>query len=87
VEGGRDKQYSELIRDIQPEDLLKYGLIPEFIGRLPIIATLGELSEDNLVEILKRPRNAIVKQYKKIFDLENVKLTFTEGALRGFARE
>jgi len=87
VEGGRDKQYSELIRDIQPEDLLKYGLIPEFIGRLPIIATLGELSEDNLVEILKRPRNAIVKQYKKLFDLENVKLTFTEGALRGIARE
>jgi len=87
VEGGRDKQYSELIRDIQPEDLLKYGLIPEFIGRLPIIATLGELSEDNLMEILKRPRNAIVKQYKKLFDLENVKLTFTEGALRGIARE
>ncbi len=87
MEGGRDKQYSELIRDIQPEDLLKYGLIPEFIGRLPIIATLGELSEDNLVEILKRPRNAIVKQYKKLFDLENVKLTFTEGALRGIARE
>jgi ATP-dependent Clp protease ATP-binding subunit ClpX len=87
VEGGRDKQYSELIKDIQPEDLLKYGLIPEFIGRLPIIATLGELSEDNLVEILKRPRNAIVKQYKKLFDLENVKLTFTEGALRGIARE
>lgn len=87
VEGGRDKQYSELIMDVQPEDLLKYGLIPEFIGRLPIIATLGELSEDNLVEILKRPRNAIVKQYKKLFDLENVKLTFTEGALRGIARE
>ncbi|OPX93433.1 MAG: ATP-dependent Clp protease ATP-binding subunit ClpX [Syntrophorhabdus sp. PtaU1.Bin002] len=87
VEGGRDKQYSELIRDIQPEDLLKYGLIPEFIGRLPIIATLGELSEDNLMEILKRPRNAIVKQYKKLFDLESVKLTFTEGALRGIARE
>ncbi|WP_028894533.1 ATP-dependent Clp protease ATP-binding subunit ClpX [Syntrophorhabdus aromaticivorans] len=87
VEGGRDKQYSELIRDIQPEDLLKYGLIPEFIGRLPITATLGELSEDNLMEILKRPRNAIVKQYKKLFDLENVKLTFTEGALRGIARE
>ena len=54
---------------------------------MPIIATLGELSEDNLVEILKRPRNAIVKQYKKLFDLENVKLTFTEGAIRGIARE
>ena len=74
-------------RDIQPEDLLKYGLIPEFIGRLPITATLEELSEENLVEILKRPRNAIVKQYKKLFELENVKLTFTEGSLRGIAKE
>jgi len=87
VEGGRDKRYSELIKDIQPEDLLKYGLIPEFIGRLPIIATLDELSEDALVEILKRPKNAIVKQYKKLFELENVKLTFTEGAIRAIAKE
>ncbi|HOV90831.1 MAG TPA: ATP-dependent Clp protease ATP-binding subunit ClpX [Syntrophorhabdaceae bacterium] len=87
VEGGRDKRYSELIKDIQPEDLLKYGLIPEFIGRLPIIATLDELSEDTLVEILKRPKNAIVKQYKKLFELENVKLTFTEGAIRAIAKE
>lgn len=87
VEGGRDKKYSELIKDIQPEDLLKYGLIPEFIGRLPITATLGELDESVLVEILKRPRNAIIKQYKKLFELENVKLTFTEGAIRAIARE
>ncbi|MCX7965310.1 MAG: ATP-dependent Clp protease ATP-binding subunit ClpX [Syntrophorhabdaceae bacterium] len=87
VEGGRDKKYSELIKEIQPEDLLKYGLIPEFIGRLPIIATLDELSEDALVEILKRPKNAITKQYKKLFELENVKLTFTEGAIRAIAKE
>ena len=87
VEGGRDKRYSELIREIQPEDLLKYGLIPEFIGRLPILATLEELGEDVLVEILKRPRNAIVKQYRKLFELENVKLTFTEGAIRAIARD
>jgi ATP-dependent Clp protease ATP-binding subunit ClpX len=87
VHGGRDKQYTDLIREIQPEDLLKYGLIPEFIGRLPITATLEELSEENLVEILKRPKNAIVKQYKKLFDLENVKLTFTEGSLRGIAKD
>jgi ATP-dependent Clp protease ATP-binding subunit ClpX len=87
VEGGRDKMYGELIRDVQPEDLLKYGLIPEFIGRLPIAATLEELGEDVLVEILKKPRNAIIKQYKKLFELENVKLTFTEGAVRGIARE
>lgn len=87
VEGGRDKRYSELIREVQPEDLLKYGLIPEFIGRLPITATLEELDEDILVEILKKPRNAIAKQYKKLFELENVKLTFTEGAMRGIAKE
>ena len=87
VEGGRDKMYGELIREVQPEDLLKYGLIPEFIGRLPITATLEELGEDVLVEILKKPRNAIVKQYKKLFELENVKLTFTEGAVRGIAKE
>jgi len=87
VEGGRDKRYSELIKEIQPEDLLKYGLIPEFIGRLPIIATLDELSEEALIEILKRPKNAITKQYKKLFELENVKLTFTEGALRAIAKE
>jgi ATP-dependent Clp protease ATP-binding subunit ClpX len=87
VEGGRDKLYGELIRDVQPEDLLKYGLIPEFIGRLPIAATLEELGEDVLVEILKKPRNAIVKQYKKLFELENVKLTFTEGAVRAIAKE
>jgi ATP-dependent Clp protease ATP-binding subunit ClpX len=87
VEGGRDKRYGELIKEVQPEDLLKYGLIPEFIGRLPITATLEELSEEVLVEILKKPRNAIVKQYKKLFELENVKLTFTEGAIRAIARE
>jgi ATP-dependent Clp protease ATP-binding subunit ClpX len=87
VEGGRDKMYGELIKEVQPEDLLKYGLIPEFIGRLPITATLDELAEDVLVEILKKPRNAIVKQYKKLFELENVKLTFTEGAIRAIARD
>ena len=87
VEGGRDKEYSELIRDIQPEDLLKFGLIPEFIGRLPIVATLEELSEDVLVEILKRPRDALVKQYRKLFELESVGLTFTEGSVRAIARD
>jgi ATP-dependent Clp protease ATP-binding subunit ClpX len=87
VEGGRDRQYSELIKDIQSEDLLRFGLIPEFIGRLPIVATLEELSEEVLVEILRRPRNALVKQYKKLFELESVHLTFTEGAIRGIARE
>jgi len=86
IEGGRDKRYSELMREIQPEDLLKYGLIPEFIGRLPIIATLDELSEDNLVEIVKRPKNAISKQYKTLRAGKR-KAHLHGGALRGIARE
>ena len=77
----------ELLRAVQPEDLLKFGLIPEFIGRLPVIATLDELSVDALVDILKKPKNALVRQYQKLFDLENVKLRFTEGALMSIAKE
>ena len=85
---GRDERETGLIlREVQPEDLLKFGLIPEFIGRLPVIATLGELSIEALVDILKKPKNALVKQYQKLFDLENVKLRFTEGALGAIARE
>ncbi|RMF86527.1 MAG: ATP-dependent Clp protease ATP-binding subunit ClpX, partial [Nitrospinota bacterium] len=72
---------------VQPEDLLKYGLIPEFIGRLPVVATLNDLDEEALVRILTEPKNALVKQYQKIFELEKVRLTFTEGALRAIARE
>ena len=87
VEGGRSKHYSELIKEVQPEDLLKYGMIPEFVGRFPVIATLDDLDEEMLVEILRKPRNAITKQYKKLFELENVKLTFTEGAVRAIAKE
>jgi len=87
VEGGRDKMYGELIREVQPEDLLKFGLIPEFVGRLPVIATLGELDEDALVRILTEPKNALVRQYQKLFDMENVHLKFTQGALRAIARE
>ena len=67
--------------------MLKFGLIPEFIGRLPVIATLNELDEWALVEILKQPKNALVKQYKKLFEMENVKLDFTEGALTAVARQ
>ena len=73
--------------EIQPEDLLKFGLIPEFIGRLPVIAMLEELSIDALVDILVRPRNALVKQYQKLFELEKVVLKFTDGALKAVARE
>jgi ATP-dependent Clp protease ATP-binding subunit ClpX len=72
---------------VQPEDLLKFGLIPEFVGRLPVIATLGELDEDALVRILTEPKNALVRQYQKLFDMENVHLKFTQGALRAIARE
>ncbi|MBM4325238.1 MAG: ATP-dependent Clp protease ATP-binding subunit ClpX, partial [Deltaproteobacteria bacterium] len=73
--------------EVQPEDLLKFGLIPEFIGRLPVIATLSNLSLEALVDILKKPKNALVKQYQKLFDFENVKLRFTEGALTSIAKE
>ena len=72
---------------VQPEDLLKFGLIPEFIGRLPILASLGELSLDALVRILTEPKNAVVKQYEKLFEFEDVKLTFTKDALKGVAKD
>src|SRR5579875_2930635 len=81
------KTVSELLAEVQPEDLLKFGLIPEFIGRLPVIATLSELDEDALVRILTEPKNALVRQYQKLFDMENVHLKFTQGALRAIARE
>ena len=71
----------DLIKESQPEDLLKYGMIPEFVGRLPVIAPLHELSEDALVEILTKPKNALVKQYQKLFEMDGVKLKFTRGAL------
>lgn len=77
----------EIIKDVQPEDLLKYGLIPEFVGRLPIIATLGDLDEEALVKVLTEPKNALVKQYVTMFEMENVKLTFTDDALRAIARK
>src|SRR5579863_2064158 len=81
------KSLSDLLVDVQPEDLLKFGLIPEFVGRLPVIATLSELEEDALVRILTEPKNALVRQYQKLFDMENVHLKFTQGALRAIARE
>ncbi len=71
----------QLMKEVQPEDLLKYGMIPEFVGRLPVIAPLHELSEDALVQILTQPKNALVKQYQKLFEMDGVKLKFTRGAL------
>jgi ATP-dependent Clp protease ATP-binding subunit ClpX len=72
---------------VQAEDLLKFGLIPEFVGRLPVIATLIELDEKALVDILTKPKNALVKQYQKLFEFEDVKLRFTEAALRAVTRQ
>ena len=86
IRSKKEKKIGEILAEVQPEDLLKYGLIPEFIGRLPVIATLDELSEDDLVRILVEPKNAIIKQYKKAFELENVKLKFADGAMRAIAR-
>jgi len=87
IKSQHERDMGELLREVQPEDLLEFGLIPEFIGRLPVIATLDELSIDAMVDILKKPRNALVKQYQKLFEFENVKLRFTEGALIAIAKE
>ncbi len=80
-----ERQIGELLRGVEPDDLLRFGLIPEFVGRLPVIATLEDLDIGALVKILKEPKNALVKQYQKLFDMENVQLTFTEDALQAIA--
>jgi ATP-dependent Clp protease ATP-binding subunit ClpX len=82
-----ERTVSELLAESQPEDLLKFGMIPEFIGRLPVVATLEELDEPALVRILKEPKNALTRQYQKLFEMENVHLRFTEGALAAIAGE
>ena len=87
VRSGRDRQLGELLALVEPADLLRYGLIPEFIGRLPVVATLDELDEEALVRILCEPKNALVKQYQKLFDMERVNLKFTDGALVAVAKE
>ncbi len=81
VRGSDERQTGEILRDIEPEDLLKFGLIPEFVGRLPVIATLDDLDEESLIEILTTPKNALVKQYERLFEMEDVRLTFSEDAL------
>jgi len=83
----RRQSDSSLLSEVQPEDLLKFGMIPEFIGRLPVLATLKELDDQALVRILREPKNALVRQYQKLFELENVHLRLTEGALTAIARE
>jgi ATP-dependent Clp protease ATP-binding subunit ClpX len=83
----KDRRIGELFQALEPEDLLKYGLIPEFIGRLPVVATLEELHEKALIRVLTEPRNSLIKQYEKLFALERVKLKFTDSALGAVARK
>ncbi|WP_028034631.1 ATP-dependent Clp protease ATP-binding subunit ClpX [Chelativorans sp. J32] len=87
VASPEDRRAGELLRQVEPEDLLKFGLIPEFVGRLPILATLEDLDEEALVQILTEPKNALVKQYQRLFEMENVELTFHENALKAIARK
>jgi ATP-dependent Clp protease ATP-binding subunit ClpX len=87
VKSKKEFKLGELLSRVQPEDLLKFGLIPEFIGRLPVIATLHELTEDALVDILTKPRNSLVKQFQKLFEMDGVKLKFHKTALNAVARK
>ncbi|HJR03661.1 MAG TPA: ATP-dependent Clp protease ATP-binding subunit ClpX [Methylomirabilota bacterium] len=87
IKSREDRRVGDLLALIQPEDLLKYGLIPEFVGRLPVVATLHDLDEPALVRILREPKNAIIKQYQKYFELEKVRLKFTDDAVAAVARE
>jgi ATP-dependent Clp protease ATP-binding subunit ClpX len=87
IERKEEASLGELLAKVEPQDLVRFGMIPEFVGRLPIIATLADLTEDDLVTILTQPKNALVKQYVKLFELEKVKLSFTKESLRATARE
>ena len=82
-----NKRDTEMLGQVQPQDLIKFGLIPEFVGRLPVVGVLDDLDENALIEILTRPKNAIIKQYQRLFEFENVRLKFTQDALRGIAHE
>ncbi len=87
VKSKQDKSIGKILEEVQPQDLLKFGLIPEFVGRIPVVATFEELNEEAMVKILTEPKNSIIKQYKTLFDLEGVNLKFTDGALRAIAKE
>jgi ATP-dependent Clp protease ATP-binding subunit ClpX len=87
VRDEEDRRTGEILREIEPDDLLKFGLIPEFVGRLPVLATLEDLDEPALVTILTEPKNALVKQYQRMFEMENVRLTFPNEALSAIARK
>jgi ATP-dependent Clp protease ATP-binding subunit ClpX len=85
VKSRQKKKLGELFAEVQPEDLIKFGLIPEFVGRLPIVAPIHELDEDALVEILVKPRNSLVRQYTKLMEMDGVELAMTDGAIRKVA--
>jgi len=87
VHAADDRSVGDILTEVEPEDLLKFGLIPEFVGRLPVLATLQDLDEDALVEILTAPKNALVRQYQRLFEMEDVRLTFADDALRAIARK
>ncbi|MBI3180287.1 MAG: ATP-dependent Clp protease ATP-binding subunit ClpX [Deltaproteobacteria bacterium] len=87
IHRSEDKRIGELLRLVEPEDLIKYGMIPEFVGRLPVIATLDDLGEEDLRQILTEPKNALIRQYQKLFGMERVELSFDEPAVRAVARE
>jgi ATP-dependent Clp protease ATP-binding subunit ClpX len=87
VKDVEERRTGDVLKDLEPEDLLKFGLIPEFVGRMPVLATLEDLDEEALVTILTQPKNALVKQYERLFEMENVKLTFSDEALRSVARK
>jgi ATP-dependent Clp protease ATP-binding subunit ClpX len=87
VRSAEDRRTGELLKELEPEDLLKFGLIPEFVGRMPVLATLEDLDEEALVTILTEPKNALVKQYERLFEMENVKLSFASDALLGIAKK
>ena len=87
VQTKHDNSFDELMKKLQPQDLLKFGLIPEFVGRVPVVVTLQSLDEDALIQILSEPKNALLKQYKYLFELDDVELEFTEGAVRAIAKQ
>src|SRR4030095_3540941 len=87
VKAKSENPRSALLEQIEPEDLIKFGMIPEFVGRVPVIATLHDLDQKALVEILTRPKNALVKQYQKLFEYEHVKLRFTDDARKAIAND
>jgi ATP-dependent Clp protease ATP-binding subunit ClpX len=87
VRSKSERNISELFREVEPEDLIKFGLIPELVGRLPVVASLAELKDDALIQILTEPKNALVKQYQRLFEMDGVELEIRPGALRAIAKK